>query len=100
MHYGLPILCSDFPLWRRFVERHDCGAVVPPGDVEAAVAVIQRWANNPARYQSLARSAREASTQYRWSKIGNRLVQLYDRLLGTTSSASEEPMEAAPDANG
>jgi glycosyltransferase involved in cell wall biosynthesis len=93
MHYGLPILCSDFPLWRRFVKRHNCGAVVPPGDVEAAVAVIRQWANNPAQYRSLARSAREASTQYRWAKMGSRLVQLYDRLLGISSRASEHPSE-------
>jgi glycosyltransferase involved in cell wall biosynthesis len=96
MHYGLPILCSDFPLWQRFIGKHECGVTVPPGDTEAAMEVLRRWSRNPETYQSLARSARKASTQYRWSKMGSRLVQLYDRLLGIPSAASEHPSEPRP----
>ena len=84
---GLPILCSDFPLWRRFVERHNCGAVVPPGDAEAAFAVLKEWTDDPARYRALAANARAAASQYQWSVMGRQLVRLYDRLLGTAFSA-------------
>jgi glycosyltransferase involved in cell wall biosynthesis len=84
LHYGLPILCSDFPLWRRFVERHDCGAVVPPGDAGAAFAVLDRWAEDPARYRRLSENARAAASQYQWPGMARRLVRLYDQLLGTS----------------
>jgi glycosyltransferase involved in cell wall biosynthesis len=82
LHYGLPIICSDFPRWRRFVERHDCGAVVPPGDMAAAHAVLRRWRANPERYRALSDAARAAAPQYRWDVMGERLVRLYDELLG------------------
>jgi glycosyltransferase involved in cell wall biosynthesis len=81
LHYGLPILCSDFPLWRRFVERHDCGAVVPPGDAEAAFDVLARWAADPARYRTLSANARAAASRYRWAPMGERLAELYRNLL-------------------
>lgn len=81
LHYGLPILCSDFPRWRRFVEKHACGAVVPPGDVEAAVQVLKRWQSHPDAYRTLSAAAHEASKQYEWEEMGTRLVQLYDDLL-------------------
>jgi len=81
LHYGLPIICSDFPRWRRFIERHDCGAVVSPGDMAAAHAVLRRWRANPGRYRALSEAARAAAPQYRWDVMGERLVRLYDELL-------------------
>lgn len=81
LHYGLPILCSDFPLWRRFVEAHRCGAVVPPGDARAALRVLKDWSESPAQYQGLAQNAREAAEAYRWAEMGERLVALYRQLL-------------------
>jgi glycosyltransferase involved in cell wall biosynthesis len=82
LHYGLPILCSDLPLWQHFVEKHDCGRAVPPGNAEAALSVLKKWAADPARYEALATNARAAAPQYRWPVMGRRLVRLYRRLLG------------------
>jgi len=82
LHYGLPILCSDFPPWRQFVEQHGCGAAVAPGDAEAALAVLRRWHNNPDRYRELSAAARAAAAHYRWEGMGRRLVRRYDELLG------------------
>lgn len=81
LHYGLPIICSDFPLWRRFVERHACGAVVPPGAPEAVLAVLDEWQEQPERYRKCARNARDAASQYRWDAVEGRLVSLYRDLL-------------------
>lgn len=82
LHHGLPILCSDVPHWRRFIERHHCGAVVPPGDAEAAFEVLQRWQNDSDRYHTLSEAACAASEQYQWAAEGARLVRTYDALLG------------------
>lgn len=81
LHYGLPLVCSDFPRWRRFVERHDCGAVVPPGDPDAVLDVLDKWQARPGRYRQCARNARAAASEYRWGPMGERLVGVYQDLL-------------------
>lgn len=86
LYYGLPIVCSDFPRWRQFIERHHCGAVVPPGDTAAAQAVLHRWRANPDRYRVLSDAARAAASQYAWAIMGERLVRLYDELLGVDAA--------------
>ena len=85
LHYGLPLLCSDVPLWRRFVEQHACGAVVPPGEPSAVLDVLNEWQAHPERYWQCAENARAAAPQYRWETMGERLVDLYRRLLNDSS---------------
>jgi glycosyltransferase involved in cell wall biosynthesis len=87
LHYGLPILCTDVPLWREFVEENDCGAVVPPGDPDAVLDVLDRWRERPARYRACAQNARAAASTYRWEQMGERLVRLYRDLLARRGPA-------------
>ncbi len=81
LHHGLPILCSDFPLWRSFIERHGCGAVVPPGDAEAAAKVLRRWRAEPSRYQTCARAAQQAASQFRWRRVAPILRTVYQHAV-------------------
>jgi glycosyltransferase involved in cell wall biosynthesis len=85
LHHGLPFICTDIPLWRSFVEENDCGAVVPPNDPEAVLQVLDRWNRNPERFRKLQQNARQAAKKYRWSQMAERLVGLYDRLLGLSN---------------
>jgi len=89
LHYGLPIICSDFPRWRRFVEQHACGAVVPPGEPEAVLDVLDAWRAHPEEYRRCAENARAAAPQYRWETMGERLVEQYRTLLASPDSTSK-----------
>ena len=80
LYYGLPIICSDFPLWRDFVEMHECGVVVPPDDPEAVLDVLSRWQAEPGRYRSYVENARAAASQYRWAQIKEPLLSVYREL--------------------
>jgi len=81
MHYGLPILCSDFPLWRTFIERHACGAVVDPGNPDAILDILKSWVADPRVYQALSQAALQAAPDYRWELMEKRLLGVYERLL-------------------
>src|SRR5699024_964697 len=35
MNAGLPIICSNFPVWKQFIETYECGIAVDPFDEEA-----------------------------------------------------------------
>jgi glycosyltransferase involved in cell wall biosynthesis len=81
LHFGLPIICTDIPLWRRFVHKYECGAVVPADDPEAVLAVLDRWRENPRRYWTLVQNARAAAPRYRWDQMEDRLLRVYRNLL-------------------
>ncbi|QXD14289.1 glycosyltransferase family 4 protein [Rhodocaloribacter litoris] len=83
LYYGLPILCSDFPRWRAFIEAHGCGAVVDPRDAAAAVRILRTWFDEPETYARLSAAAAEAARHYLWDRMAGRLVALYERLLNT-----------------
>jgi glycosyltransferase involved in cell wall biosynthesis len=87
LHYGLPIISSDVPLWRSFVEANECGAVVPPGDADAVLDVLDRWRERPALYRRYAENARAAAAEYRWEQMGERLVHVYRCLLGRSENS-------------
>lgn len=81
LYYGLPIICSDFPLWVNFVDKYDCGIAVTPGDEEAVLGTLRRWQENPEEYQTYMRNARATASEYRWEAMADRLVQVYRDLL-------------------
>ena len=84
LHHGLPIIATDVPLWRRFIETHACGAVVPEGRPQAVVEVVRHWQTHPAAYRACADAARRAAPQYRWEAMRPRLLDLYERVLASS----------------
>lgn len=51
---GLPVVVSDLPRQRAFVEAHGIGEVVPAGDAAgpSAAAVLRRWQEEPSRLRA------------------------------------------------
>jgi glycosyltransferase involved in cell wall biosynthesis len=91
LYYGLPLICSDLSRWRRFVERHECGVVVPPRTPEAVLDVLDHWQARPDRYRTHVNNAREAASQYRWDAMGECLVDRYRTLLDADAPPSPGP---------
>lgn len=89
LHYGLPIICTNFPVWRQFIERHNCGAVVPSGGESQVLDVIRHWRKHPGEYRRRSDAALQAAQDYRWKSMGQRLIDLYDDLLGASRRQAE-----------
>ena len=81
LHAGLPMVVSDFPHWRAFVEELGCGVVISPEDTQGIIARLSEWQEHPARYNEIATRARKASEKFRWSIMEERLLDFYARLL-------------------
>lgn len=78
---GLPVIVSDFPLWREIVHDGDCGLVVDPTSPAEVAAAVSRYANDPelvARHSANAR--RLAVEELNWQREGETLVGLYREL--------------------
>ena len=85
MAAGLPVIASDFPLWRRLMERGGkCGILVNPQDPQA-IAQAMRWIlEHPAEAEEMGRRGREAARQYyNWDREADKLIALYRNLLTT-----------------
>jgi glycosyltransferase involved in cell wall biosynthesis len=83
MAAGLPVLCSDFPGLRAFVETPGYGLAVKPDDPAAIAAVIEQFCSSPEFCRRLGRNARRAFEQeYNWEKHESKLADLYKRLAG------------------
>ncbi len=82
MAAGLPVIASDFPLWRQIVEDAECGLLVDPTD-PAAIADAMQWIlDHPAEARQMGIRGRAAvESLYNWEAESEKLLSLYSRLL-------------------
>lgn len=86
MAAGLPLIASDFPLWREIVEGVGCGLLVDPLDPDAIAQAIQWVLDNPEEAEAMGRRGQLAvQERYNWPIEGAKLVRLYERLLNEAS---------------
>ena len=79
---GVPVVASDFPVWRDIVGAVDAGLLVDPTDPAAVSAAIDALLDDPERAAAMGRRGRAAVLErYMWDEEGARLVALYGRLL-------------------
>mgnify|MGYP005852888331 CR=1 FL=1 len=82
MSAGIPVIASDFPLWRKIVEGAGCGILVDPKDPQAIADAMEWMIHNPQETEEMGRRGRAAvEREYNWPREGEKLVQFYARLL-------------------
>jgi glycosyltransferase involved in cell wall biosynthesis len=82
MSAGLPVIASDFPLWREIVEGAACGICVDPLSPAALADAIQWIVEHPEEARAMGENGRRAvASTYNWEPEGVKLVALYQRLL-------------------
>lgn len=82
MSAGIPVVASNFPLWKDIVEGNQCGICVDPLDPKQIVAAIQRLVDNVDLAQQMGRNGRDAvERKYNWEAEQQKLVALYDHLI-------------------
>lgn len=82
MSAGIPVIASDFPVWRRVLDENQCGVCVDPMNPEAIAHAIQQLVNNPAKARHMGENGRRAiDKKYSWEKEKSKLLSLYNSLL-------------------
>lgn len=84
MSASLPVIASDFPLWRRIVDSAGCGLLVNPQDSQA-IADAMRWIlEHPVEAEAMGKRGRQTIEKYyNWNTEADKLVTLYKKLLPT-----------------
>lgn len=82
MAMGIPLVASDFPLWRRIIGEADCGLLVDPEKPNDIAGAIQWVLDHPEEAKLMGERGRVAvEEKYNWNTEADRLLALYDRLL-------------------
>ncbi|MGR2736920.1 glycosyltransferase family 4 protein [Billgrantia sp. Q4P2] len=78
MSAGLPVIASDFPLWREIVQGSDCGLCVDPLDPQAIAQAIDFIVSHPERAREMGENGRRAVTErYNWQQEEHKLLDTY-----------------------
>ncbi len=97
MAAGLPVIASDFPVWRRIVKTAGCGILVDPHDPEQIAHAIRLIIENPDEARVMGRRGRLAVEEcYNWGAEETKLLALYDDLLAVSLHESQ-PCNLASD---
>jgi glycosyltransferase involved in cell wall biosynthesis len=89
MAAGLPVVASDFPVWRAIVNDVGCGLLVNPLKPEDIARAMQWLFCRPDRAEEMGRRGLAAvRTKYNWKHESRKLLELYRCLTdGRESSA-------------
>ncbi|MBE7366263.1 glycosyltransferase [Ramlibacter pallidus] len=80
MSAGLPVIASDFPMWKDIVERYDCGVCVDPCDPRAIAAAMSALAADPERARRMGANGRRAVLEkFNWEREQHVLLDVYQR---------------------
>jgi glycosyltransferase involved in cell wall biosynthesis len=84
MSAGIPIIASNFPLWKEIIEEIGCGICVDPFDIEAIVKAIRFLDCNRNRAKSMGeRGLLAVSKTFNWEKEQKALINLYKQLINS-----------------
>jgi len=90
MSAGLPVIASDFALWRKIVHNVGCGLLVDPTDPAAIAGAIEWMFAHPAEAEAMGRRGQEAvRSQYNWAREAEKLIKLYEALIGNPDRGEE-----------
>ena len=78
MSAGVPIIASNFPLWKKLVEENDCGLCVDPNEPKQISEAIDYIHQNPEHADRMGKNGLECvQSQFNWEKEQEKLIALY-----------------------
>lgn len=82
MMAGLPVICTDFTLWKEFIEKYNCGFCVKPDDESTIAEKIRFLIENPYEAAKMGGEARSVvEKNFTWEVESAKLLELYSSLL-------------------
>ncbi len=84
MLVGLPVIASNFPLYREVVEPSRCGLLVDPTQPEEIAQAMEYLIEHPQEAQQMGENGRRAvRDRYNWETESQKLLHIYDTVLRT-----------------
>lgn len=82
MSAGIPVIVSNFPMWREIVEVSDCGILVDPLSPEKIAEAIKWLLENPDEAEAMGKRGKQAvEGKYNWDIEKKKLLTCYEKIL-------------------
>lgn len=79
---GMPVICTDFDLWKGVVEKNRCGICVNPSDTNAIAEAITYIQEHPEEaYQMGLNGQKAVLAEYNWDSQERILLHVYEKIL-------------------
>jgi len=83
MLVGLPVIASNFPLYREVVEGSHCGLIVDPSKPPVIARAMEYLIEHPDEARRMGENGRRAVLEkYNWETESKELLRIYDEVLG------------------
>lgn len=80
MQAGLPIICTDYDLWKEIVDKYDCGICVEPHNAKQIEEAIQFLISNKEKAYQMGQNGRKAVLQeYNWSTQEKEYLRIFKK---------------------
>lgn len=82
MSAGIPVIASNFPLWKEIIEKNNCGICVNPLDPKEIADAIKYLLEHPQEAKKMGENGRKAVLEkYNWDKESEKLLYVYEKIL-------------------
>lgn len=90
MGAGIPVVCTDFILWKEIISKYKCGICINPNNTNELKEAINYILTHPKEAKEMGENGKRAiETEYNWESQEKILLQMYNDVIeGNNNSRS------------
>jgi glycosyltransferase involved in cell wall biosynthesis len=93
MAAGIPVIASDFPLWRSMMESIGCGLLVDPRDPGAIANAISYLLTHDEEAEAMGKRGRAAvEAHFNWTIEESKLLGFYNSIAAHPPARRPDPL--------
>ena len=76
---GLPVICTNYDLWREIIDEYNCGFCVAPGDENEIKKAVAQLCENRALAKKMGQNARRAAVErFNWDSEAKKYLEVFE----------------------
>ncbi len=81
MMAGLPVVCTDFLLWKQIIDEYQCGICIDPDSIDDIVSALTTLMNDPKMAETMGKNGHRAiKEKYNWDTQKDILLDVYNTM--------------------
>jgi glycosyltransferase involved in cell wall biosynthesis len=82
MAASIPVIASNFPLWKKIIDENQCGICVNPLDPKKIARAIRYLIEHPKEAKRMGENGRTViMKKYNWESEGKKLLKIYEKMV-------------------